>query len=161
MKRVLIPAVSLAFAFASAVVQADVPQTASAPQSAAQAPADGATLFTKQVFLRGTLGDMSIQATIRPKAVIDEGIEGEYFVFGRSLKVLLAGEIEGADVFMEESENGTDVSGQWDGKVDGDTFAGTWMSADGSVTKPFALKVLPVNQSAATPQRAASSATKP
>jgi hypothetical protein len=119
------------------------------PAPAVVVPVTASGLFNKPVFLRGTLGDVQIQANVRPKAEIDEGVEGEYFVFGRSQKILLAGELEGDAVFLEESENGTDVSGQWDGKRDGDTIHGTWLSADGSVSKPFMLKAV---QAAKQPQ---------
>lgn len=120
--------------------QAPVP-TVATPAAAAAAPAIPA-LFLKPVFLRGTLGDAKVQVSIRPKADIGEGVEGEYFVFGRSLKILLAGEIEGDALFMEESENGTDISGQWDGKLQGDTLSGKWTSADGASNKPFSLQVI-------------------
>jgi hypothetical protein len=110
-------------------------------QSAVPAmPLQSSTLFAKPVILRGTLGNTAIQASVRPKPEAGDGLEGEYFIFGQSKKILLAGEIEGAEVFFEESENGTDVSGQWDGKWQGETIHGTWMSADGSISKPFLLK---------------------
>lgn len=125
-----------------AAVPNNATSTTAAPVSSAAAP-----LFQKPVFLRGTLGDQNVQVNVRPKEQIDEGLEGEYFVFGRSLKILLAGEMEGTTLFMEESENGTDISGQWDGKLNGDTLSGSWMSADGSVTKPFSLKVIPAETS--------------
>jgi hypothetical protein len=92
--------------------------------------------------LRGTLGDARIQMNVRPKTEFEGGIEGDYFVFGTSQKILLAGELEGPDMMAEESENGTDVSGQWEGKLNGDTLSGNWTSADGSVTKVFSVKVV-------------------
>jgi hypothetical protein len=98
-------------------------------------------IFARPVILRGTLGEAQMQASLRAKAEMD-GIEGEYFVFGGPGTVLLAGEIEGEDVFLEESENGTDVSGQWDGKLAGDTITGEWQSADGKTKKPFSLKIV-------------------
>jgi hypothetical protein len=113
-----------------------------APGIAPAADGDAAALFSRPVVLNGTLGDAKIQAHLRPKAAIDEGIEGEYFIFGQSQKILLAGELEGEDVVLEESENGTDVSGQWEGKRQGDTIQGKWLSADGAVSKPFALKIM-------------------
>ncbi len=118
-------------------------QAQSTVKAAAKLPTIASTLFSKPVSLRGTLGAVQVQVNIRPKAEIDEGIEGEYFVFGRAQKFLLAGELEGEDVFLEESENGTDVSGQWDGKRSGDMIQGTWMSADGSISKPFTLRATP------------------
>jgi hypothetical protein len=119
-----------------------------APVIAVAAPAVAAVsfaplVFQKPVALRGTVGDVQIQVNLRPKEEVDEGHEGEYFIFGNSNKILLAGEIEKDGIlFMEESVNGTDISGQWDGKLEGDVLAGTWMSADGSITKPFSLKII-------------------
>ncbi len=105
--------------------------------------------FQGPLVLRGTLGDEQIQMSIRPKPVAAEGLEGEYFIFGRSQRILLAGEAEGADLFLEESENGTDVSGHWNATVAGDTISGDWASVGGSVTKRFSLKAMPVDTKAA------------
>ncbi|WP_334187645.1 hypothetical protein [Noviherbaspirillum sp.] len=97
----------------------------------------------KPVVLRGTLGDAQIQMDLRPKADVAEGWEGHYFLFGQSAKILLAGEYEDGEIAMEESENGTDVSGQWNGKFSGDTLVGEWMSVNGTTIKPFKLKIVP------------------
>jgi hypothetical protein len=99
-------------------------------------------LLEAPLALRGTLGDAAIQANLRAKEIPDEGFEGDYFLFGHSQKILLAGEVEGDDVFMEESENGTDVSGQWTGKLVGDTISGNWQSFDGLTNKPFSLRIV-------------------
>jgi hypothetical protein len=107
-------------------------------QAADASPAAGG-IFARPVVLRGTLGDAQIQMKLQPKADPAEGIEGEYIVFGRSGHILLAGETESSGLLMEESENGTDVSGQWEGQQDGAAVRGTWQSADGSVSKPFVL----------------------
>jgi hypothetical protein len=99
-------------------------------------------LFSHPVVLRGTLGDAQIQMRLQPKADPDEGIEGEYFAFGRGGRIALAGETEDDALLMEESENGVDVSGQWQGSQHGDTVTGTWTSGDGTVTKSFSLKAV-------------------
>ena len=98
-------------------------------------------LFAKPLTLRGTLGDAAIEMHLQLKPDPSEGLQGTYFTFGQSAKVLLAGEYEGGDVQMEESVNGKDVSGEWSGKFDGDTFRGTWSTTDDAATKPFVLKV--------------------
>jgi hypothetical protein len=113
--------------------------TMAGPVQAADASAAAAGLFARPVVLRGTLGDAQIQMTVQPKSDPAEGIEGEYIVFGRSGHILLAGETESGGLLMEESENGTDVSGQWEGQQDGAAVRGTWQSADGSVSKAFVL----------------------
>ena len=109
------------------------------PAQAADASPAAGGMFARPVLLRGTLGDAQIQMKLQPKADPTEGIEGEYIVFGRSGHILLAGETESGGLLMEESENGTDVSGQWEGQQDGAAVRGTWQSADGSVSKPFVL----------------------
>lgn len=160
MKKVLLATL---VALAAANVSAQV----TAPAEVKPAVAAGSTvpvLFHKPVFFRGVVGDINVQVNIRPKADIDEGIEGEYFIFGNSHKILLAGEIEGNQLFLEESENGTNISGQWDGKLEGDSLVGSWMSADGTITKPFTLKAV-VQKPAAAPahaaKKAASNTAKP
>jgi len=105
--------------------------------------------FVKPVVLRGTLGGDQIQVTLRTKAEFEDGLEGEYFHFGSSQKILMAGEIEGEDLFLEESVNGTDVSGQWEGKMAGDVISGEWQSADGKLSKPFQIRIVrPVGKTA-------------
>ncbi|WP_420475107.1 hypothetical protein [Noviherbaspirillum sp. ST9] len=111
-------------------------------QAADTAETAGKMLFVKPVALRGTLGSEQIQMNLRTKEEFEDGIEGDYFVFGSSQKVLLAGEIEGEDLFLEESVNGTDVSGQWEGKMTGDVLRGEWQSADGKVSKPFQVRIV-------------------
>lgn len=100
------------------------------------------TVFAAPVLLRGVLGGAQMQASLRPKTEMDEGVEGEYFVFGGSGTVLLAGEVDAEGLFLEESQNGVDVSGRWDGRLTGDTIVGEWQSVDGKVTKPFSLKIV-------------------
>ncbi len=113
---------------------------------AADASSAAGGMFARAVVLRGTLGEAQIQMKLQPKEDPAEGIEGEYIVFGRSGRILLAGETESGGLLMEESENGTDVSGQWEGQQEGTTVRGTWQSADGSVSKPFVLA--PLDQAA-------------
>ncbi|HTH44073.1 MAG TPA: hypothetical protein VL528_03230 [Oxalicibacterium sp.] len=132
---------------------------ASAPVQAGAAQMSSA-LFAKPVVLRGTLGDAQVQLTVRPKEVADEGLEGSYFVFGRSTNILLAGEMEGDVLFLEESENGTDISGQWDGKLQGETLTGTWTSADGASTRPFKLRAMSPETKTASTRKASAPSTK-
>jgi hypothetical protein len=119
-----------------------------------------ASFFSKPLVLRGTLGDGQVQLSIRPKAVADEGLEGSYFVFGRSANILLAGEMEDDTLFLEESENGTDISGQWQGKLQGDILSGTWTSADGETTRPFSLRIMPAETKTALSRKAPVLSTK-
>jgi hypothetical protein len=141
----LLPFLLCGYTVAAGAAQGSMPRSApmhtSGNAQQIQTQADK-LLQAGPLFLRGTLGDDQVQASLRAKTDPDEGFEGDYFLFGHSQKVLLAGEVEGADVFMEESMNGTDVSGQWNGKLDGNVVSGTWQSADGLVTKPFTMKIV-------------------
>jgi hypothetical protein len=123
------------------VTAVNTPPVAPKPGARAATLAAATGAFARPLTLRGKLGDKSIQMRLRPKAEADEGLEGEYFYFGQSAKILLAGEAEGDDLVMEESENGTDVSGQWEGKRQGDSLRGIWTSADGAVARPFDLHI--------------------
>jgi hypothetical protein len=127
---------------AASAAHAQVRIEAAAAATGIGAQPASASLLSRPVALRGTLGDAIVQFNLVPKPEVDGGFEGDYFLFGDSRKILLAGEADGDDLFFEESENGTDVSGQWEGKLSGDTFSGTWLSADGSVAKPFRLKAI-------------------
>lgn len=97
--------------------------------------------FAQPMTLRGTLGGKPIQMRLHPKADPAEGLEGDYFFFGRSGNILLAGEAEGNALMMEESVNGKDVSGHWDGTREGDIVRGTWSSPDDTQTQPFDLHI--------------------
>jgi len=139
------PFASLAAEVAPAVDPAVDPLVAPAPASTfVTVQSTGVpTAFQQAVNLRGNIGDDRVQVTIRPKVPADEGFEGEYFFFGQSMKVLIAGDIDGELLQLEESQDGTHISGEWDGVIAGDKITGNWMSADGSVTKPFALQIVP------------------
>ncbi len=107
----------------------------------AQSPA--AALLAQPATLRGMRGAEPIQMHLQPTVLEDEGIEGSYFLLGQAHKILLAGETENDILALEESDNCSDISGLWDGKINGRSVRGTWSSADGWVTKPFALVVTP------------------
>lgn len=130
---------SLAATALPAMAQYAAPNTAtsSAPPSTT---VNLQELVRKPVVLRGTLGNEQIQLNLQPK-LNEDGLEGKYFVFGQSAQVLVAGEVDHNDLIMEESYNGKDVSGDWQGSLQHDVLSGTWSSLDGSVSKPFALKV--------------------
>ncbi|MDB5990992.1 MAG: hypothetical protein JWQ10_2395 [Herbaspirillum sp.] len=125
---------------ASAAVAAD--QAISPPKAGAKL----AQLFVRPVTLRGTLNGAQIQMTLHLKPDEEASLEGSYFLFGQNHKILLAGEFEEDALMMEESINGKDVSGLWDGVYDGTVLSGNWSSLDGSVLRPFVLKVVPAGQ---------------
>jgi len=76
----------------------------------------------------------------------------------------LAGEIEGKSALHGRIGKRYQYFRQWDGKLEGDSLVGSWMSADGTITKPFTLKAV-VQKPAAAPahaaKKAASNTAKP
>jgi hypothetical protein len=125
------------FLIARAAVAAD--QAIPAPKAGARL----AQLFVRPVTLRGTLNGAQIQMELHLKPGEEASLEGSYFLFGQNHKILLVGEFEEDALMMEESVNGKDVSGLWDGVYDGTVLSGNWSSVDGSVLRPFVLKVVP------------------
>jgi hypothetical protein len=117
-----------------------------APSSAVPLDADPASLqhrlMTQALVLRGDIDGEKIQLSLQPKKD-EDGLEGRYFIFGQSAQILVAGEVAGDDLLMEESRNGKDVSGQWEGHRNGDRISGTWSNYDGTVSKPFFLQLPP------------------
>ncbi|MES2106658.1 MAG: hypothetical protein V4634_21745 [Pseudomonadota bacterium] len=140
----------------AAALAVSLPFAASAQQAASSATSSPATPFASPVVLRGKLGNHRVQMRLQPKLEDADSVEGEYFIFGKGSKILLAGEVSGKALTMEESEDGTDVSGQWDGKLDGKTLRGTWVSDDGTISKEFALEI----QTATAPAKSVRSPKK-
>ena len=133
---------SLLVAVLSCPVLMPVATWAARPGPAASAPEGSLQqlLMTHALVLRGQIDGRDIQLSLQPKKN-EDGLEGRYFFFGGSPEILVAGEVDGDDFIMEESVNGKDVSGQWEGHRQGQSITGTWSSADGAVTKPFALQL--------------------
>lgn len=115
---------------ASSVRTSSIKQISAAPK-----------IFSPPVFLRGMLGKLQVQMYLHPHVEYEDSVQGDYFVYGKSVKIMLAGEFQDDDLAMEESENGSDVSGQWSGKLDGAVFRGTWYSDEQSHSEPFELTV--------------------
>lgn len=137
-----------------ALVYAAAASSALAADSGAVLPDRGQ--FAKPVVLRGVLGDTQIQMRLQPKEDIAEGLKGHYFHFGQSNEILLAGDVEGELLSMEESINGVDVSGEWYGTLNGNVVTGEWQGARGGAVKPFRLEILGTQE----PSRRTSSAAK-
>lgn len=116
------------------------------PALAADAVSISGVSFRTPAVLRGSLGSEQIQLNLRPASDGEDGLEGDYFVFGQTQRVLVAGDEEDGQISLEESVNGTDVSGHWTGTFRNDTLSGSWESVDGSTSKPFVLKVIRAEQ---------------
>jgi hypothetical protein len=124
-----------AVVFPAQAQQAAVPGAVVAPVAASLQE-----LVRKPLVLRGTLGAEQVQLNVQPKTG-EDGLEGKYFIFGQGAQILLAGEVDQNQLVMEESYNGKDVSGEWDGSYQDGVLSGTWSSLDGKLNKSFMLKV--------------------
>jgi hypothetical protein len=127
--------------------EVDAAESTNAPM---KARAVLAQLFARPVTLQGTLNGAPIRMELHLKPQETEALEGSYSTTDQGARVLLAGEFEEDALMMEESVNGHDVSGLWDGVYDGLTLTGNWSSVDGSVSRPFILRI--TGAGAATPR---------
>ena len=151
---VLLPALLSGFAL-SALAADEVPASAVTATTAVTAAAKKTAIkfapmsnpfFAQPIELSGKLGDDRVVMHLQPKTEDRDSVEGSYLLPGskrnKGGKILLAGEIGGNKLSMEESEDGVDVSGQWDGELSGKTIRGVWQSDDGKLTKDFVLELI-------------------
>lgn len=104
----------------------------------------------------GVIGDMPIHMRLGRKPGEIDSVHGEY-VAGKDPGVrLVTGEYENGGFLMEESEDGTNVSGTWEGAIDAHgVVRGTWtdVAHDGHtlpfVLRPVAVVVIPPYDAAA------------
>lgn len=93
----------------------------------------------------GMLGKQAVHVFLRPKKDEIDGLEGYYTLTTNSKtppkRILLAGELAGDRISLEESQDGTEVSGQWDAELKGGQLTGSWLSADGNTSMEFVLKL--------------------
>jgi hypothetical protein len=117
------------------------PSTGAAPRALAPRP-EYATL---PVYV-GKVGDQPVRLRIGPKPDERDSVRGEYST-GRGPGVrLLAGEYENGAFLMEESDDGTRVSGNWEGTIDASgAVRGTWTDAfNPAIILPFFIRPLGV-----------------
>lgn len=94
----------------------------------------------------GTLGDQPVRLRLGPKPDERDSVHGEYSV-GRAGGVrLLAGEYENGAFLMEESNDGTHVTGNWEGTIDGaGVVHGNWTDpVNPAIVLPFMIRPLGV-----------------
>lgn len=111
----------------------------------------GNPVFSRPLELRGYLGDVPVLMYLRPKTEDVDSVEGHYRVQPHKAQhlsgkpVLLAGEVSGNRLSMEESDDGKEVSGQWDGELQDGVIRGVWLSADERVQRHFELHLISVS----------------
>lgn len=92
----------------------------------------------------GTLGDQPVRLRLGPKPDERDSVHGEYSV-GRAGGVrLLAGEFENGAFLMEESNDGTHVTGNWEGTIDSaGVVHGNWTDpVNPGIALPFMIRPL-------------------
>lgn len=89
----------------------------------------------------GTLGGKRIEMKLGAKTDEASGIHGEYRVAGSSAVILVAGDHDGDTLEIEESNDGTHITGNWVGKFAADgSISGERMNADDSDPMQFDLR---------------------
>lgn len=100
----------------------------------------------------GMLGERRITLRLGKKIDDSTGVHGEYQFADTGEVVLVAGDREGDVLEIEESNDGTAITGNWVGRFSADgSLAGDRMNVDDSEPQPFALHPLPLSPLSSTP----------
>jgi hypothetical protein len=116
---------------------------------AIQLPLKPSPEFAKFPRYAGTLGSRQIVLRLGAKTDDPSGVHGEYQYADTGEVILIAGDRDGDTLEVEESNDGTHITGNWvgtfaaDGSVEGDR-----MNVDDSDPQPFDLKPLAAGQAA-------------
>ncbi|WP_175655643.1 hypothetical protein [Burkholderia ambifaria] len=104
--------------------------------------------FARLPRYEGTLGDRPIVAHLGPKTD-EEGVHGEYQFTDTGEVILLAGDRDGDTLEIEESNDGTNITGVWIGRFDstGELKADR-MNSDESDPQPVVLRAAPGKRAA-------------
>lgn len=90
----------------------------------------------------GTVGDKQVRMRIAPKTDTRDSLQGEYSIGDGKGVRLLSGEWDNGTFLMEESDDGTRVSGNWEGQIDRQgAVRGTWTDAyNPAIVLPFLIR---------------------
>jgi hypothetical protein len=112
-----------------------------------QLPLKPSAEFAKFPRYVGTLGSRQIVLRLGPKSDDPSGVHGEYQYTDTGEVILIAGDRDGDTLEVEESNDGTHITGNWVGKFAADgSVAGDRMNVDDSDSKPFDLRPLAAGQ---------------
>lgn len=137
---------SLSVGMVGEVLAQDVP--VQAPAHAALAPNPEFARFPRY---DGTLGTRSIVLRLGRKTDDPSGVHGEYQFTDTAQVVLVAGDLVDDTLEIEESDDGTRISGNWVGKMAADgSLSGDRMNVDDSDPQPFALRPMSTQARAAS-----------
>ncbi|APA86947.1 hypothetical protein BJG93_05730 [Paraburkholderia sprentiae WSM5005] len=116
-----------------------------------QLPLKPSPEFAKFPRYVGTLGARPIVLRLGPKTDDPSGVHGEYQYTDSGEVILIAGDRDGDTLEVEESNDGTHITGNWVGKFAADgSLEGDRMNVDDSNPQAFNLKPLAAAK-AATP----------
>jgi hypothetical protein len=112
-----------------------------------QLPLKPSAEFAKFPRYAGTLGTRQIVLRLGAKTDDPSGVHGEYQFTDTGEVILIAGDRDGDTLEVEESNDGTHITGNWVGKFAADgTLAGDRMNVDDSSPQPFDLHLLAAGQ---------------
>jgi hypothetical protein len=115
--------------------------------------------FAKFPRYAGMLGSRQIVLRLGPKTDDPSGVHGEYQYTDTGEVILIAGDRDGDTLEVEESNDGTHITGNWVGKFAADgTVSGDRMNVDDSDPQPFDLKLLAAGQPIPAPAAAPAAA---
>ncbi|PQV50862.1 hypothetical protein [Paraburkholderia sp. BL21I4N1] len=124
---------------------------------AIQLPLKPSPEFAKFPRYAGMLGARQIVLRLGAKTDDPSGVHGEYQFTDTGEVILIAGDHDGDTLEVEESNDGTHITGNWVGKFAADgSVAGDRMNVDDSDPQPFDLKPLAAGQAVPRPGAPAS-----
>jgi hypothetical protein len=147
----------------TAQAQSDAVKELAAPPPI-QLPLKPSPEFARFPRYSGMLGSRQIVLRLGPKTDDPSGVHGEYQFTDTGEVILIAGDRDGDTLEVEESNDGTHITGNWVGKFAADgSVAGDRMNVDDSNPQPFDLKPLAAGQAvpAAAPAPAAKDGPTP
>ena len=158
----MIAAAALAVAAAMPVAthaESDAVKALAAPPPI-QLPLKPSPEFAKFPRYAGTLGKRQIVLRLGAKTDDPSGVHGEYQFDDTGEVILIAGDRDGDTLEVEESNDGTHITGNWVGKFAADgSIEGERMNVDDSNPLEFSLRPLAAGQKA--PSAAPVQAQKP
>ncbi|MGE8469873.1 MAG: hypothetical protein ACN6QC_01365 [Paraburkholderia hospita] len=147
----MIAAAALAVAAAMPVAthaESDAVKALAAPPPI-QLPLKPSPEFAKFPQYAGTLGKRQIVLRLGAKTDDPSGVHGEYQFADTGEVILIAGDRDGDTLEVEESNDGTHITGNWVGKFAADgSIEGERMNVDDSNPLEFSLRPLAAGQKA-------------
>ncbi|WP_144143391.1 hypothetical protein [Paraburkholderia sp. BCC1884] len=117
-----------------------------------QLPLRPSAEFAKFPRYAGMLGERQIVLRLGAKTDDPSGVHGEYQYTDTGEVILIAGDRDGDTLEVEESNDGTHITGNWVGKFAADgSVAGDRMNVDDSDPQAFDLKPLAAGQAVPAP----------